>query len=217
MRSSLQLIIIDRHELVREGLKALIARQRDLTVLWAGASSAELEILDADPDVILVELGTGAAAEQVVELRERFPGSAVVALAMLLDPVALRRALAGGVRGYVLKEAAASELLDAIYAVARGERYIQPAVGAALALEASSGSEQLSARENEVLRLVAMGHTTREIAEILCIAPRTAESHRLRVVQKLGLRTRAELVRAAYAFRLVGDRVCLPTGARSRG
>jgi two-component system, NarL family, response regulator NreC len=161
---------------------------------------------DAEPDVVICDLvlPDGRGAEVVLAARERFPDAAVMVLTMVDDPADVQQAFAAGARGYLLKEAASSELVDAIRKVVAGEEYLQPAMGAALATlrqgttrAHASARARLSPREREVLRLIALGHTNAEIAELLFLSLRTVESHRANVLAKLRLRTRAELVRYA--------------------
>jgi two-component system, NarL family, response regulator NreC len=126
----------------------------------------------------------------------------VLVLSMQDDPHYVRQAFAAGASGYVLKEAADSEVVSAIREVARGGRYVNPELGARLvAAEVDERRREeddpLSEREREVLRLLALGHTNQEIAKMLYISVRTAETHRAHIMQKLGLQTRAELVRYA--------------------
>jgi two-component system, NarL family, response regulator NreC len=128
----------------------------------------------------------------------------VLLLSMQDDPRYLREAFAAGASGYVLKEAADTEVVDAVRAVAAGERYVHPALGARLVqAEAEerrrADEDPLSEREREVLRLLALGHTNQEIAKMLYISVRTAETHRAHIMQKLRLSSRAELVRYALA------------------
>jgi len=128
----------------------------------------------------------------------------VLVLSMQDDPAYVREAFAAGANGYLLKEAADAELVQAIHDVAGGRRYVHPLLGARLAAAetaaaAKAQADPLSEREHEVLRLLALGHTNQEIAKLLFISIRTAETHRARIMQKLGLRSRAEIVRYALA------------------
>ena len=126
-------------------------------------------------------------------------------LSMQDDPTYVRRAFAAGATGYLVKEAADIELVQAVREVAAGRSFVHPALGARLAgaepVVESPGKELLSEREGEVLRLLALGHTNQEIARMLAISVRTVETHRAHVMHKLGLRTRAEIVRYALATR----------------
>ena len=142
----------------------------------------------------------GSSLQLVEELRERMPETQVVVMSVEDTPGFAQRALAAGANGYVLKEHADTELPDAVTAVSRGEQYVSPAVARRLAeMRRALTGGLLSARETEVLRLIALGHTNDEIAGQLGVSPRTVETHRAHILRKLDLRTRAELVR--YALR----------------
>ena len=140
--------------------------------------------------------------EGIPTLLQNAPEAKVLVLSMQDDPRYVREAFEAGASGYVLKEAADTEVVDAVRAVAAGERYVHPALGARLIpAEAEerrrAEDDPLSDREREVLRLLALGHTNQEIAKMLYISVRTAETHRAHIMQKLGLTSRAELVRYA--------------------
>jgi len=136
-------------------------------------------------------------------LQEASPETKIVVLTMQKEPAFARQALQLGVLGYVLKEAADDELVQAVRRAAAGETYLQPALGAKLAAEPEATATDLSERETDVLRLIALGHTNAEIAEKLYISVRTVETHRAHIQQKLGVSTRAELVRSALSRGLV--------------
>jgi DNA-binding NarL/FixJ family response regulator len=196
--------ILDDHPVVREGLRALLGREPDIVVTSESGRVEELLTVADEPDVIVAELVLsemrGAGLVQV--LRERFQRSAILVLTMVDELRCVEAALAAGANGYTLKEAAAQDVADAIRKVHRGEGYVEPSLGAALAsgmdrVSRRASTPRLSPREEEVLRLLALGHTNAEIAGALSISLRTAETHRARVLMKLGARTRAELVRAA--------------------
>ena len=153
--------------------------------------------------------GEPTSLEAIPRVTDVSPGTRVVVLTMQEDPVFAREALRAGAVGYVLKEAADSELVEAVRRAAVGETYLNPRLGAALATApaASDGPpDDLTEREAEVLRLVGLGHTNAEIAGQLYLSVRTVESHRARIGQKLGLSTRAELVRYALDHGLLEDR-----------
>ena len=203
-------MLVDDHAVVRAGIRMLLESQANVTVV-AEASSAEeaLEIgLARDPDVIVTDLSMdGRRGASVVEaFAERFPNTLIMVLSMVDSPADVRRAIDAGARGYMLKGAAASELPDAIARILNGEPYVQPALGALLAGHASKQATYadpvaaLTQREREVLRLLAMGHTNPEIGTLLFLSPRTIESHRASIQRKLGVRSRADLVRAAAAI-----------------
>ncbi len=210
---AVKVLIVDDHAVVRTGLRLLLEREDDFEVVGEagsadeGVRAARLE----KPDVVLLDVvmpgrsGIDACAEVVQASKGR-----VLMLSMQDDPTYVRAAFAAGASGYMLKEAADIELVQAVREVASGGRYVHPTLGARLAqaeVEAAqrAANDPLSEREREVLRLLALGHTNQEIAKSLFISVRTAETHRAHIMQKLGLGTRAELVRYALANGLLDD------------
>jgi two-component system response regulator NreC len=198
--------------MIREGLRGLLEREPDLLVLGEASSLAGALAVDIEPDVIVADLMLPDArgAEVIERLVARFPGSPVLVLTMVDSPADVRLAFAAGARGYLLKEAASAELVQAVRRVAAGEDYLQPAMGAAMAASRrtpprahAATAEALSGREREVLRLVALGHTNAEIAQMLFVSVRTVESHRASLQRKVGVRSRAELVRFAREHTLL--------------
>ncbi|GAC1484128.1 MAG: nitrate respiration regulation response regulator NreC [Solirubrobacteraceae bacterium] len=161
------------------------------------------------PDVLILDLNMpgGSSIDAIPELREISPETAIVVLTMQNEPAFARKALGAGALAYVLKEAADDELVEAIQRAAAGQTYLNPQLGARLAAEPLDNGrpDDLSAREVEVLRLIALGHTNAEIAQQLYLSIRTVESHRAHVQQKLGRGTRAELVRYALDHALLSD------------
>jgi len=212
---SIRILIVDDHAVVRSGLRLLLDAHEDLeTVGEAGdARQAVFEARAQKPDVILLDvvLGSGRSGIEVApELLHELPEAKILMLSMQDDPRYVREAFAAGASGYVLKEAADSELVAAVREVANGSRYVDPALGARIAAadaEAAREADEdpLSDREREVLRLLALGHTNQEIAKTLFISVRTAETHRAHIMQKLRLQTRAELVRYALAKGLLEE------------
>ena len=199
-------VIADDHEVVRSGLRTLLEKEADLEVTGeAGDVRSTLAHVRAkQPDVLVLDLNMpdGPSLPAIPELLEASPGTAIVVLTMQSEPAFAREALRAGARGYVLKEAASAELVKAVRAAIEGQTYLEPHVGARLAAQApepSGPQNDLSEREVEVLRLIALGHTNAEIGEQLYLSVRTVESHRAHIQQKLRLSTRAELVR--YALR----------------
>jgi DNA-binding NarL/FixJ family response regulator len=200
--------LCDDHTVVRNGLARILAGQPDLEVVGeAGTAEEAVEVARRTrPDVFVMDLGLPgangfAATEAVIEAS---PGTKVVVLTVHDEAAYVRRAFSVGAKGYLVKEAADVELVDAVRAVAAGQRYVHPTLGAALltppkTAQAAGPGGELSDREVEVLRLIARGYTQPEIAAELYISARTVESHRAHIHQKLGLRTRAELV--AFARR----------------
>jgi len=205
---STRVLIVDDHAVVRSGLRLLLEREDDIEVV-AEAGTADEGVRAArleKPDVILLDvvMPGRSGLEATSEMLEASKGARILVLSMQDDPTYVREAFAGGASGYMLKEAADAELVQAIREVAAGGRYVHPTLGARLAqaeVEAArrEADDPLSDREREVLRLLALGHTNQEIAKQLYISVRTAETHRAHIMQKLGLGTRAELVRYALA------------------
>jgi two-component system, NarL family, response regulator NreC len=204
----IRVLIVDDHAVVRSGLRMLIDAEDDLEVAGEAGSvrDAIFEGRATNPDVILtdVTMPGESGIEGVPKLLKEHPEVKILVLSMQDDPRYVREAFAAGASGYLLKEAAGSELVAAIREVARGGRYVHPELGARLiAAEAEAQRREeenpLSDREREVLALLALGHSNREIAKRLYISVRTAETHRAHVMQKLRVANRAELVQ--YALR----------------
>jgi DNA-binding NarL/FixJ family response regulator len=189
--------ICDDQGLVRAGLRRLLEAEPGIEVLGeaANAEEAVLQLSRRLPDVLILDVvfPGRSGLETLSEIVRVAPGTPVLVLAQQGDPAHVRRAFTAGATGYLLMEAADSELMHAIREVASGHPYLHPLLGARLAAEA----DPLSEREHEVLHMLALGYTNQEIAKLLFMSVRTAETHRGRIMQKLGLRTRAELVRYA--------------------
>jgi two-component system response regulator NreC len=168
-----------------------------------GDADAALRMIETRrPDVLVLDLSMpGRSSRSAIrELVEAGSTTRVVVLTMQDDPAFARGAMRAGAAGYVLKEAADEELVAAVRAAAAGETYLNPKLGALLAAappESPGLPDDLTEREADILRLIALGHTNREIAEQLFLSVRTVESHRAHIQQKLGRTTRAELVRYA--------------------
>lgn len=209
----LKLLLIDDHAVVRAGLRLLIEREPDLRVIGEAASVEEAAALGRAPDVILLDLVLGhhlRGPDTVRAAAAAFRDARVLALSMIDSLAVVDSVLAAGAHGYVLKDAAADEVVGAIRAVASGTEYLQPSLGAAMIrwknpLVTSPGhdAEMLTEREREVFRLVALGYTNAEIAQTLALALRTVEAHRSHIMHKTGARTRAQLVRLARDARLI--------------
>jgi two-component system, NarL family, response regulator NreC len=201
-------LIADDHAVVRSGLRMLIDAEADLeTVGEAGTGDEAVRLARSlKPDVVLMDvvMPGKSGIDVTPAVLEVAPETKVLVLSMQDDPRYVHEAFSAGASGYVLKEAADSEVVGAIREVAAGNRYVHPALGARLvAAEAAARrkaeEDPLSEREREVLRLLALGHTNQEIAKTLYISVRTAETHRAHIMQKLRLSTRAELVRYAIS------------------
>jgi two-component system, NarL family, response regulator NreC len=204
----IRVLIVDDHAVVRSGLRLLLEAEPDIEPVGEApnADRAVFEALQTKPDVVLMDLvmPEKGGIEGMPAVLRSVPDVKVLVLSMQDDPRYVREAFAAGASGYVLKEAADAEVVAAIREVANGGRYVHPALGARLVqAEADerrrAEEDPLSDREREVLRLLALGHTNQEIASMLYISVRTAETHRAHIMQKLGLSNRAELVRYALA------------------
>ena len=210
----IRVLIVDDHAVVRAGLRLLLDAEPDMEVVGEAGSidQAIFEARALKPDVILMDVvmpGRSGIEGSPAVLHEA-PEAKLLVLSMQDDPSYVREAFAAGASGYVLKEAADTELVAAIREVAAGGKYVHPSLGARLAAAESNprtslDDDPLSEREREVLRLLALGHTNQEIAKMLYISVRTAETHRAHIMQKLRLSTRAELVRHALAHGLLDE------------
>ncbi|TEU10041.1 MAG: response regulator transcription factor [Anaerolineales bacterium] len=218
--NKIRLLVADDHPVVRAGLRMLLGTQPDMEVVGEavdGATAVE-RALELRPDVVVMDItmrGTnGLAATR--EIVKRMPQTKVLILTMHDSEEYLRQTLEAGATGYVLKQAADTELAVAIRAVQRGEIYLYPAFTRVLLRDLTPNRdtdgqaqrdsyELLSPREKEVLRMVALGHTNRKIADQLFLSVKTIETYRARVMEKLNLRTRAALVRYALLRGLLDD------------
>jgi DNA-binding NarL/FixJ family response regulator len=201
----IKILIADDHAVVAEGLKTLIEAQTDMQVVAIVGDGREAvrQVGELEPDVVIMDLSmpelNGADATRV--LLEQGPGRKVIVLSMYADHEYVRRALKAGALGYVVKRSAGKDVVEAIRTVHAGERYISPMVADAVATDPPAGKEdrlaRLSTREREVLQLLAEGRTGSEIAQRLSLSPKTVETYRARLVEKLGIRDVAGLVRFA--------------------
>ena len=193
---------------MRSGLRLLLDAEPDLEVVAeAGTVPEAVRLVRAHrPTVAVLDLNMpgGSSLEAIVELRGSTPETAIVVLTMQDDPAFARQALQNGALGFVLKEAADEELLQAVHLAVRGETYLNPRLGARLAMAPVGPPDDLTERELEILRLIALGHTNAEIAGQLYLSVRTVETHRAHIQQKLRLGSRAELVRYALDHGLLG-------------
>ena len=205
---SIRILIADDHGVLRAGLRALLSAESDLEVAGEAADGGETLRLvsELDPDVVLLDVNMPGpdGIEVTRRLKAVKPEVRVLILTVHEDEGLLREAIRAGASGYILKRAVESELIYAIHAVWRGDLYVHPAMTRALLQDLHSTLvadeapvEPLTPREMEVLRLIAEGHTNRQIAEVLSISIRTVESHRANLMSKLGLHSRVELVRYA--------------------
>jgi two-component system response regulator NreC len=218
MNKPIQIFLTDDHAVLRAGLKALLNAEPDMQVIGEAGGEGDClsPILALQPDVVLLDINMPCCngLDLLAALRQQLPQSRVLVLTMHDDSVYLRQALATGGAGYVLKEAADSELLTAIRTVYNGGVFLHPE-HAKILLEDSLNQQtqttgsaddpltRLSDREVEVLRLIALGHSNKEIAEMLFLSVKTVETYKARVMEKLNLKSRAALVRFALRNRLL--------------
>src|SRR5689334_2013387 len=205
-----KIVIADDHNVVREGLKLMLDAQPGLRVV-AEASTADdaLRMARAHrPAVIVLDLNMPGrpTLEVIPEILSGSPDTRIVVLTMQDEPSLAQATLRAGASGYVVKDAAGDELVQAVQLALQGQTYLHPQLGARIAAQnpESEQGDDLSDREREVLKLIALGHTNGEIAEQLFLSVRTVESHRAHIQQKLRLTTRAELVRYALDTGLIG-------------
>ena len=211
---AIRVLIADDHAVVRAGLRLLLDAAEGIEVVGEAGSGEEAVRLtrSVKPDVVLMDVVMPGMSgiEATGPALDAAPETKVLVLSMQDDPSYVREAFEAGASGYVLKEAADSEVVQAVREVAAGHHYVHPTLGARLiAAEAEArrkaDSDPLSDREREVLRLLALGHTNQEIAKMLYISVRTAETHRSHIMTKLRLTTRAELVRHAISEGLLEE------------
>ena len=205
--ATLRILLADDHAIVRQGVKALIGTQADLEVIGEAddGASALQKAIELSPDVVIIDLSMpGLNGTQATEqIRRACPGVKVLALTVHEDRGYLRRLLEAGASGYALKQAPAEQLYSAIRLVASGGIYLDPAlagkvVGSFLredSIRKALQVDNLSERETEVVRLIAKGYSNKEIAAQLAINAKTVETYKTRSLEKLGLRSRADLVR----------------------
>ncbi len=213
---TIRIVLADDHAVVRSGLRMLLDSEGDFEVVAEASDvkSARRYARGHHPRVLILDLNMpgGSSLEMIPIIRAESPETQIVVLTMQQEPAFAREALGAGALGYVLKEAADDELVEAVRRAAAGESYLNPRLGARIASEPPPGPpDDLSEREVDVLRLIALGHTNAEIAEQLYLSVRTVETHRAHIQQKLRLSTRAELV--GYAL----DRGLVKTGGESKG
>jgi DNA-binding NarL/FixJ family response regulator len=206
----ISVLIVDDHEILRAGLRSRLERERDIEPIGE-AGTAEQAVAQAkslQPDLILLDLllpHTGGF-ETIAGLAEVSPRSKVLVVSSQAAPSWVRQALTAGASGYVCKRASDGELVTAIRRVAADEGYVDPSLGARLAVDDGSPGvlEPLSDRERDVLPLLALGYTNQEVGRKLFISVRTVDTHRAQIMRKLSLKTKAELVLFALANGLIG-------------
>ncbi|MBI5298507.1 MAG: response regulator transcription factor [Chloroflexi bacterium] len=216
MTHPVRILLADDHAVLRAGLRLLLTSRNEYEIVGEASSGVETISLagELQPDLILLDLSMPGldGLDALPALRKLCPSARILILTMHDDPQYLRQALKHGASGYVLKKAADSELLSAVQVVLRGEVYVHPSMTRILledilpnaqAVNNEHAWASLSEREREVLRMVALGHTSGEIASQLNLSAKTVETYRARGMEKLGLRTRAALVKFALQEGLI--------------
>ena len=206
--NAITVVLADDHVVVRSALRLLLEGEEGIEVVAeAGDAAAAIRYVNGHrPTVLILDIhmpgGSGLGA--IPAIRDQSPETQIVMLTMQAETSAAREALQAGVVGYILKEAASEELVKAVRLAAEGKTYLQPELGARLAAEPElPAPDDLSDRETQVLRLIALGHTNNEIADSLYLSVRTVESHRAHIQQKTSRSSRAELVRYALDHGLI--------------
>src|SRR5215213_7004676 len=205
-----KVVLADDHSVVREGLRLMLDAQPNLRVVAeAGDVETALRMTRAHrPRVLILDLNMPgrSSLDAIPELLEASPETRIVVLTMQDEPALAQATLRAGASGYVVKDAAGDELVQAVQLALQDQTYLHPQLGARIATQQpdANDDDDLSDREREVLQLIALGHTNGEIASQLFLSVRTVESHRAHIQQKLGLTTRAELVRYALDRGLIG-------------
>ena len=204
---TVDVMLVDRRAIVREGLRVVIEQEPDLVVVGRAATVGDAGSLDVEPHVIVtdIDLADAKYGDVIIALRRLFQTSAILVFTPFGDPTEIQSALAAGANGYLLETSPLTDLLAGIRAVANGETYLQPALGVELARlhRPRDGTNGLLPAEEQILRFLALGHTNTEAARLSRVSLRTAETHRANVQRKLGRRTRAELVEYARQVGLI--------------
>lgn len=216
MSVSISVVLCDDHRVVRTGLRLILEAEPDIAVLAEAGTAEEASAAAAEhhPDVVVMDIGlrgtNGIEATRMV--RSQSPPTRVLMLTMQEDVAYVRQAFSAGATGYLLKDAADTDLVTAVRAVAVGQAYVHPSLGAALLAAPDPGRRvagpggELTDREESVLRLIARGHTNAEIADELFLSVRTVETHRMHLTQKLQRHSRAELMAVARDHGLLDER-----------
>ena len=208
----MKVLIADDHPVVRQGLRQMLALETDLTVVGEARNGQEVVELSRrvpwEVAVLDYNMPGKNGLELIKELRQRYPGRAVLVLSMYPEDRYAVRALKAGAAGYLTKESAPEELVSAIRKVAGGGRYVTPTLGEKLALELEDNRgkplhETLSDREYQVMWMIASGKTVRQIADELFLSPNTVSTHRTRILRKMNMKGNAELMHYAIAHHLV--------------
>ena len=211
----IRILLADDHTILRDGIRALLEDQQDIEVIGEaedGQSAVKLAA-QLDPDIVIMDIAMPLlnGLEATRHIRRDSPQVKVLILTMHENEEYIRQVLAAGAFGYVLKDAAARDLLGAIRAVYNGEAVLSPAVTRLVIedylrwgdIQPMDASNELTSREREVLQLIAEGYTNKEIAEILCLSIKTIQSHRTNLMSKLDLHDRGDLIKYAIQKKII--------------
>jgi len=207
-----KILVVDDHEVVRDGIKKIFDEQPETIVFGQAGTAVEALSLarDGDWDVVVLDLSLGARSglEVLKELNQIRPRLPVLILSMHSEEQYARRAFKGGAAGYITKDSPRTELLKAIKKVSKGGRYLSPALAETLVFDIERGTDRpphaaLSDREFEVMKLIASGRKVTEIAGILSLSDKTISTYRARILEKMNMKTNAEIIRYAIQNKLV--------------
>jgi two-component system, NarL family, response regulator NreC len=211
----IRIFLADDHTILREGIRSLLENESDMEVVGEAEDGhqAVKMVRQIKPDVVLMDIAMPRlnGLEATSQIKKLIPDSKILILTMHDNEEYIRKALASGAMGYILKDAAARELMDAIRAVYRGEAVLSPAVTRLVIedylrwgdLKPEVPQDDLSEREREILQLIAEGNTNKQIAEILCISIKTVQAHRSNLMNKLDLHDRGELIKYAIQKKII--------------
>jgi len=212
----IKVLIVDDHTLVRDGIKALLSLVADIEVVGEAENGREAleRVIELAPDVVLMDLAMPVMSglEATRRIRREFPKTRVLALTQYDDSEYVIPVIEAGASGFVTKMVASSELASAIQAVYRGESFLSPSAASSLVEEFQQKTaaetekdpyEHLTDREREVLKLVAEGHTVREIAGMLVVSPKTVEWYKTSLMQKLNIHSKTDLIKYAIRKRVI--------------
>ena len=209
----ISVLLVDDHAVVREGYRRLLERDDSLVVVGEAATAADAIRCDGElePDVIVLDIGLpGVSGIEILRrIIARRPEARVLMFSMYQDGIYATRAISAGARGYLSKASAPDLLVDAVRAVATGQRYLSPDVEQAMSMQSSAANrlaDALSTRELEVLRLLTQGYGIEEIGERLGLSPKTAANHQSSIKQKLGASSALQLILIAQQFGLIADK-----------
>ncbi len=212
---AIRILLVDDHAILRDGIRSLLEKHPRLRVIGeAGDGRVAVELSrQLNPDIIIMDVAMPLlnGLEATAQIKQFLPSAKVIVLSMYDYESYIRQALASGAAGYILKDACAQELVDAIFAVEKGEAVLSPAITRLVIedylrwgeIRPEEPESDLTTREREVLQLIAEGYTNKEIAEILCISIKTVQAHRANLMEKLGLHNKGDLIKYAIRKKII--------------